>query len=286
MRQRKHREHGNFGFFVLLIIVAAVLIAVSIDWSRFSESEIEERMGFTVHEELAKHPSLAKKSFKMVIGDETIESVQLYKKNDVDVKEVDELVELESSLEKDLEEFTSQKYIRMNNVIINGQYQLISNSGVLSFANLNGYVYAAVKPPTQEDMAKVLVKPSEVYQEIVNPIEGYLVINPSLLSIDFDIIVGDSNKSSFTPPAHLKKTYDDFEKMLETNLEKFLEDNKNKTILDNDLLINNQYHFYLAEGKWELVNYNGETVDLSKLYKDGEVIDTPLKKEDYFKYRP
>lgn len=300
MRKNLSNEVGGGGVVFFWIIVTAVLIASLVNMGRMSASDIEERMGLKVHEEVAKHKILKDQSFKMVIGDDENQSLDSLKKlrntdsTDKPVKEkptpqeieiAEVLVDLESELGKDLEDFLSGQYIRSNEIIMNDQYQLISANGNLSFVNYNGWMVEAIAPPTQEEMSEVLVKPSAVYESIVSPIETYLATNPDMLTVDTSIIVGDKDGTVFTPPAHLAKKYSQFENMLENNLSQFLSDSGEKKILDNDLLIQRQYQFYLEDGKWELVNYDGETINLDKLYKDNLVIDEPLTVEDYEKYR-
>lgn len=295
MRKKVLREAGGGGAVLFWVILTAVLLAFLLNTGRLSAPEIEERMGLVVHEEVAKYKVLQGKSFKMVIGDDTNQSLNALKKlrkdnspdepapQELEVAEA--LVDLESALNKDLTSFVANQYIRSNDVVMRDQYQLLSSNGVLSFVNYQGWSIQATPPPTQKEMSQVLVKPSEVYESIVVPIETYLATNPDLLTVNASIIIGDEDGTEFVPPAHLAKKYSQFEQMLEANLSKFLSEVGDRKILDNNLLIERQYQFYLEDGKWELVNYDGDTVNLEELYKDNLVIDKPLTFKDYNKYR-
>ena len=300
MRKRICNEAGVGSEVFFWILIPAIIIAFLVNSTRMSAPDIEERMGLKVHEEVAKHEILQDQSFKMVIGDNENQSLVSLKKlqnsatsgesdkekpTPKEIKVAETLIDLESELDKDLESFVSDQYIQSNEVVMSDQYQLISSNGKLSFINYEGWIVEAIAPPTQKEMGEVLVSPSEVYESIVPSIETYLTTNPDMLTVDSSIIVGDEDGPVFTPPAHLAKKYSQFESMLESNLSKFLSDSNGKTILDNDLLIQRQYQFYLKDGKWELVNYEGETVNLDNLYKDNLVIDMPLTVEDYNKYR-
>lgn len=300
MRKKLLNEAGGGGVVFFWIIITAILIALLVNMGRMSASDIEERMGLKIHEEVAKHKILKGKSFTMVIGDNENQSLDSLKKlrtaesSDKSTKEkptpqeievAESLVDLESELNKDLRDFVSNQYIKSNDILMKDQYQLISSNGNLSFVNYDGWMVEAIAPPTQEEMSEALVKPSKVYESIVSPIETYLATNPDLLTVNSSIVVGDKDGTDFTQYKNLAKKYSQFEKMLEDNLSKFLSESGDKKILDNELLIQRQYQFYLEDGKWELVNYNGETVNLDELYKDNIVIDEPLTVEDYEKYR-
>lgn len=265
-----------------------------------AKEQIQPRLSYDIHDILQKYKTLNKETYKMVIGDGKIESKENLqnlkdgrildsKSKTVDptpkrISVAEDLVKFESELEQHLKSFSTSKTFKRNDIIINGEYQLISENGLLFLVNYRGETKSFFIPPTQEKMDSNLVGNSEIYDSIVNPIEGYFTINPELLRENFSIIVGDGKKSDFTPPVDLKNEFKSFEEMLEDNLANFLRKSGSKAIIDNDVLIQEQYQFYLEDGEWEIVNYNGESIKPHALYEDYKAIDSGFTREDYLKY--
>lgn len=265
-----------------------------------AKKQIQPRLSYDIHDILQSYKTLDKETYKMVIGDGKIESKdKLYDLKNGKVLDnksravaptpekisvAEDLIKLESKLEQHLKSFITSKNFTYNDTIINGEYQLISEDGILSLVNYKGKTKSFFIPPTQEKISSNLVGSSEIYDSIVNPIESYFAINPELLTENFNIVVGDGKKSDFNPPAELKNEFKTFENMLEDNLATFLRRSGDKAFLDNDVLIQKQYQFYLEDGEWEIVNYDGKSINPHTLYEDHKAIGSGFTREDYLKY--
>lgn len=264
------------------------------------QEQLQPRLSYGIYDILQKYETLDKETYKMVIGDGKIESKEnlqnLKTGRILDSKSravaatperiavAEDLIKFESQLEQHLKSFITSSSFKRNDIIISMEYQLVSDDGLLSFVNYRGETKTFLIPPTQEKMGSNLIGEAEIYDSIVSPIENYFAINPELLRENFDIIVGDGEKSDYTPPTDLKNQFKEFEKMLEDNLATFLKRSGGRAILPNDVLIHKQYQFYLEDGEWEIVNYEGKSIKPHTVYKNHKAIESDFTREDYIKY--